>query len=66
MQKQQMLGEVRTVSKKEKRVREVIRDWEKGKQHNLLGGEKTVSEKDRWISGVRRAWRVREISKTVF
>ncbi len=47
VQQQQMLGEVRTVSKKDKRVREEIREWGKGKQQKQLGGEETVSEKDR-------------------
>jgi hypothetical protein len=50
-----MLGEVRTVSKKEERVRDVIKECEKGKQQKQLDGEETVSEKDRRISGVRRA-----------
>ncbi len=55
MQQQQMLGVVRNVSKKEKRVREMIREWEKGKQQKQSGGEETVSEKDRRICRVWRA-----------
>ncbi len=35
------LGEVRTISKKEKRVREVRRKWGERKQQKLLGGEGT-------------------------
>ncbi len=60
-----MFREMRTVSKKEKRVRKIIREWEEGKLQKQLGGEETVSEKHRRICGVKRAWRVRENSKTV-
>ncbi len=62
MQQQQMLGEVWTISKKEKRVREIRRKWGERKKQKQLDGEETVSEKDRRIRGVGRAWEVREIA----